>query len=61
MIKTITDTDIEAFDAHVNAFEKTHSVFATQTHVLRNEGMKTEYVAVVFYRNKIQIRNDTEV
>lgn len=50
MIKTIHEYDPDAFDATINEFEKTHKVFATQTHVNRNEGMRTLFTAVIFYK-----------
>lgn len=59
MIKTITSDDPEEFDTKVNIFEKTHAVFATQTHISRVEGMHTLYVAVIFYRQTPQ-RGDAE-
>jgi hypothetical protein len=61
MIRTITETDPIEFDARVNQFERETTyksgvsrVFATQTHVLRNEGMSTLYVAVIFYKGDTQ-------
>lgn len=64
MIKTITAHTKEDFDDKVNAFEKEEiyktgvsRVFATQTHVLRNEGMSTEYIAVIFYHGEVKNGN----
>ena len=53
MIKTITETDPLEFDAAVNEFERSHQVYATQTHILRNEGMSNLYVAVIYYRTAL--------
>lgn len=50
MIKTFEATSPEELDAYCNEFEQKFQVFATQTHVLRNEGMKTLYIAVLFYK-----------
>lgn len=57
MIKTIVVYDDYAmFDNMVNDFEKTQSVFATQTHVNQvstHEGMIMQYTAVIFYKERV--------
>lgn len=63
MIKIIEAENAEEFEAKINAFEEAvgsagnswvaPGIYATQTHILRNEGMITKFVAVIFYRKKV--------
>ena len=50
-IKTFSYTNAQALDDAVNAFNETHSVFATQTNVAVTSGepFKVIYTATVFY------------
>jgi hypothetical protein len=63
MIKMIEADTAEEFENKINAFEKVKGsagsswtapgIYATQTHILRNEGLVTKYIAVLFYREKV--------
>ncbi len=55
MIKTIIETDAEIFDNHVNAFMKSNKVKDIQTHILRNEGMMTQFIAVIIYKARTEL------
>jgi hypothetical protein len=55
MIKTLIGYGPNELDAQVNDFEKTQTVFATQTHVNQiqtSTGYQIQYTAVIFYKAK---------
>lgn len=48
-MKTYEANSPEELDNYCNAFNEKFNVRFTQTHVLRNEGMKNLYIAIIFY------------